>query len=139
MALAIWDITTITSGTVLYGATSRWVTFPDAFPPAGYLMTTTPTRATSAYGLYVEYMASTTPVWTTVTFSSAGGVLCVGIPIKVRSYQKGTRSFILDQAWATITAALPEQTRATTTVGRAPLKRLILYYRAMDEYGETPS
>lgn len=141
MALAIWDITTITTGTTLYGFTGRWATFPDAFPPIGYMMTTTPTKATSAYGLYVEYIASTSPVSSPTALATQGGTVQLVQPWKARSYQKGTRSFQIAETWVAITttATLPEQTTATAVVGRAPIKRLILYYRAMDEYGETPS
>ena len=141
MALAVWDITTITTGTTLYGTTGRWATFPDAFPSIGYMMTTTPTKATSAYGLYAEYVASTSPVCAPTTLAAMGGIIQAVVPWKVRSYQKGTRSFLLAETWATITttATLPEATTPSTTIGRSAVKRLILYYRALGEYGECPS
>ena len=141
MALAIWDITTITTGTTLFGTTGRWATFPDAFPPIGYMMTTTPTKATSAYGLYAEYIASTSPVSSPATLATQGGIIQAVVPWKVRSYQKGTRSFLIAETWATITttAKLPEATTPSTTVGSTPVKRLILYYRSLSEYGDTPS
>lgn len=130
MALAVWDITTITSGTTLYGSTSRWLTYPDAFPPAGYMMTTTPTIATSAYGLYIEYNG-----YCTTSIGPGGtGSFCRHIqPIKVRSYIKGTRSFILDGEIDNTTLQ-----RASEGIALAP-KKLILYYRSVSEYGDTPS
>ena len=141
MALAIWDITTITTGTTLFGTVGRWATFPDAFAPIGYMMTTTPTKATSAYGLYAEYVASTSPVSSPVTFATQGGIIQAVVPWKVRSYQKGTRSFLIAETWAAITttATLPEATVPSSTIGRAAVKRLILYYRSLSEYGDTPS
>jgi hypothetical protein len=140
MALAVWDITTITSPTTLYGvAAVRWVTFPDAYPVIGYMMTTTPVKGTSAYGLYIELVASTSPM-----ISSGAGVATVApvqVPWKVRSYQKGTRSFIIDCDQVTMqtgSGALESGT-LNGVLGVNRLKRLILYYRAMDEVGEVPA
>ena len=139
MALAMWDITTITTGATLYGTTGRWVTFPDAFPAIGYMMTTTPVKVTDAYGLFIEYVASTSPVSSPTTLATQGGILQIVAPWKVLSYQKGTRSFLLASTEAQVTAGLTEATQHSTIAGASRVKRLILYYRGMSEYGECPS
>lgn len=127
MALAIWDMpmasTRVAPTTrTLFGAARRWVTFPDMYPPIGYMLTTTPgIGLRGGYGLYQEYTRVTTaPGINPVIFR----------PLGVKAYQKGTRSFALAN---TVTANYG-QVSVTSQ-----LKRLILYYRAMDEYGETPA
>jgi hypothetical protein len=93
-------------------------------------MTTTPTIATSAYGLYIEYNGyATTSVGPGGTGSFARHIQ----PIKVRSYQKSTRSFIIDGQIDNTTL-----TRVSEVLNLVP-KKLILYYRAVSESGEIPS
>jgi len=129
MALAIWDMaaasTRICPTTrALFGVARRWVTFPDMYPPIGYMLTTTPgVGLRGGYGFFQEYCRGTTaPGINPVIYRAVG----------VKAYQKGTRSF-----------ALASTAGAAVGYSMVPvaclLKRLVLYYRAMDEYGEIPA
>ncbi len=136
MTLAIWDITTITSNAANthFGVAGRWEEIPDMYPPIGFMFTsTTPgartvANAFSSYGLFIEYQCTTS--------GGANSLTCGTVrhmPLQARAYQKGTRWFSI--ATAIRDGDLPSSVHHHTN----PVKRLILYYRAMDEYGETPS
>ncbi len=139
MTLAIWDITTITSNAANthFGLAARWEEIPDMYPPIGFMFTSTTPAARaqlSTYGLFVEYQGST-------TISVAGGAgrgATIYRPIRVRAYQKGTRWFIIGSANAAGSGMRDVDLHCENTIAH-PIKRLILYYRAMDEYGETPA
>ncbi len=131
MTLAIWDITTITStaANTHFGLASRWEEIPDMYPPIGFMFTSTTPGARaqrSSYGLYIEYIC------TTIAPKVPSGKP-IYMALRARAYQKGTRWFIVDAMLkdADLANIKPQRTNS--------LKRLILYYRAMDEYGETPA
>jgi len=136
MTLAIWDITTITSiaANTHFGIIGRWEEIPDMFPPIGFMYTSTlpATRAQAnsigGYGLYVEYQRTTSAG---APFFGKGTSRYE--PRQVLSYVKGTRWFRI--AVQIQDVGLPGRVQFVPY----PIKRLYLYYRAVDEMGETPA
>jgi len=139
MTLAIWDITTITSNALNlhFGISARWEEIPDMFPPIGFMFTSTTPAARaqlSTYGLFVEYVGTTS--------AAMAGSKAMGMPhfrpMRVRAYQKGTRWFIIGSQAAAGSGLIDANLTCTPTIAY-PIKRLILYYRALDESGEVPA
>jgi len=134
MAIAIWDMTTYTTGVTLYGITGRWITLPDAFQTLGYMLTTTPVKTVNPYGLFIEYLGSTSPFFA----ATNGGYVPVVGGVKVNSYMKGARSFLVNDPCDTVLASASGGL-AVNTLHPGGIRRFILYYRAMGEFGEVPA
>ena len=141
MTLAIWDITTITSvaANTHFGVIGRWEEIPDMYPPIGFMFTSTTPAARaqrSSYGLFLEFECSTS---NTVAAAAPGSGMVKHVPIRVLSYQKGTRWFriqapLYDDVYVGASAIGEMKSNCANAT-----KRLVLYYRAQDETGEVPA